>query len=191
MNFPSKKIMPRFFWVCLILTLIGIAIVCKALYTMTVQRDYWIGGSNLLKVDSVPIQPRRGSILATDGRPLAISLSEYQITLDFKSREKNPKIKAKDQLNRDTLFTQNLDTIVGEMCRILPGLDPVKYRQYLLDAAQDSCQNLPLYPTEINYAKYKDKKTRRKIKNKNITYLQLCEIRKLPLLRSPAYMGAT
>ena len=191
MNFPSKKIMPRFFWVCLILTLIGIAIVCKALYTMTVQRDYWIGGSNLLKVDSVPIQPRRGSILATDGRPLAISLSEYQITLDFKSREKNPKIKAKDQLNRDTLFTQNLDTIVGEMCRILPGLDSVKYRQYLLDAAHDSCQNLPLYPTEINYAKYKDKKTRRKIKNKNITYLQLCEIRKLPLLRSPAYMGAT
>jgi cell division protein FtsI (penicillin-binding protein 3) len=189
MNFPSKKVMPRFLWVGMVLALLGVAIVCKALYTMTIKRDYWLGGRDLLTVDSVVIEPARGSILACDGRPLAVSLSEYKITLDFKSRERNEKVRINDQLNRDTLFTQNLDTIVEVMCRVLPNQDPVKYKQYLLDAAKDSCQNLPLNPTEADYAKYKDKKTRRKIKNQEITYLQLCEIRGLPLLRSHAYMG--
>lgn len=190
MNFPSKKVMPRFFWVGMILALLGVAIVCKALYTMTVKRDYWLGGRELLKVDSVTIKPKRGSILACDGRPLAVSLSEYTITLDFVSRETDSLIRKKDQLNRDTLFEQNLDTIVQVMCKVLPGLDSTTYRKYLLDARKDSCQNLPLYPTEANYAKYKDSKTRRKIKNQKITYLQLREIRGLPLLGSRAYMGA-
>ena len=88
-NFPSKKVAPRFSVIAMILTFLGVAIVCKALYTMTIKRDYWLGGSELLKVDSVPIHPVRGSILACDGRPLAVSLSEYTIALDFKSREKD------------------------------------------------------------------------------------------------------
>lgn len=190
-NFPSKKVAPRFSVIAMILTFLGVAIVCKALYTMTIKRDYWLGGSELLKVDSVPIHPVRGSILACDGRPLAVSLSEYTIALDFKSREKDSLVRLKDQKNRDTLFSKNVDKIVAGICRVLPGLDSVKYKAYLLAGAKDSCQNFPLYPTELNYAKYKNKETRWKIKNKNITYLQLCELRKLPLLSKSAYMGAT
>ena len=42
-NFPSKKVAPRFSVIAMILTFLGVAIVCKALYTMTIKRDYWLG----------------------------------------------------------------------------------------------------------------------------------------------------
>ena len=40
-KFKSEKVMPRYFAIAVVLTLIGFAIVGKAMYIMTAKKDYW------------------------------------------------------------------------------------------------------------------------------------------------------
>ena len=58
---------------------IGIVILCKALWISTVEREYWTQVSSRLKKDSVEISPVRGNILSCDGRLMASSLPEFKL----------------------------------------------------------------------------------------------------------------
>ena len=62
--------MPRYFLVTLVICLIGISILAKAIYTMTVERERWMTMSRLqVKVDR-PLPAKRGNILSADGQVL-------------------------------------------------------------------------------------------------------------------------
>lgn len=50
-KFDNKKIMPRYFAIAVVLTLTGIAILCKAAYIMSAKKEYWTEVAARLKSD--------------------------------------------------------------------------------------------------------------------------------------------
>ena len=111
MNFPAKKVMQRYAFVASILMILGIAILGKALYIMTVQKSYWMAVSERFVKENQEVLPTRGNILAADGQVLAASLPEYKLFMDFMSWEKDSLRRAKDQHRRDSLLTHKIDSI--------------------------------------------------------------------------------
>ena len=75
-RFNSDKVMPRYFFIAVVLTLIGFAVVGKAMYIMTAKKDYWTQVASRLKRDSVTVKPNRGNILSCDGQLMASSSPE-------------------------------------------------------------------------------------------------------------------
>ena len=82
-KFNTGKIMPRYLIIAVALTMVGLAIVGKALYLMTAKKDYWTEVAGRLKHDSIPMSPGRGNILSCDGQLMATSIPEYRIYIDF------------------------------------------------------------------------------------------------------------
>ena len=89
MNFQSKKTMPRYFLVVLMLTLAGVSAVCKSVYIMTVERERWMTMGKIPVKLGRPLYAKRGNILAANGEILAASLPEYELRLDYMSSEKD------------------------------------------------------------------------------------------------------
>jgi len=104
MDFPGKKIMPRYFIIAALLCLVGAAVVVKVVYIMTVKKDYWMAVNNRFQRSNVSVPPTRGDILADDGEVLAASIPEYKMFMDFMSWEKDSVRRAKDQYRRDTII---------------------------------------------------------------------------------------
>ena len=74
-KFKSDKVMPRYFAIAVVLTLIGFAIVGKALYIMTAKKTYWTQVASRLKRDSVSVKPSRGNIRTSKQEPMIPSAS--------------------------------------------------------------------------------------------------------------------
>ena len=62
--------MQRYAFVASILMILGIAILGKALYIMTVQKSYWMAVSERFVKENQEVLPTRGNILAADGQVL-------------------------------------------------------------------------------------------------------------------------
>ena len=108
--------MPRYFAIAVVLTLIGFAIIGKAMYIMTAKKTYWTQVASRLKRDSVSVKPTRGNILSSDGQLMASSIPEYKVFIDFQAG-------ATDSIgnhNRDSLWEANIDTICYELNQIFP-----------------------------------------------------------------------
>jgi len=82
-KFDNDKVMPRYMAIAIVLTLIGFAIIGKALYIMTAEKDYWTAVQQQLKHDSIMVKPNRGNILSDDGQLMASSIPEYKVFVDF------------------------------------------------------------------------------------------------------------
>ena len=67
-KFSRDKVMPRYFAIAVVLTLLGFAIIGKAMYIMTAKKKYWTQVASRLKRDSVSVKPNRGNILSCDGQ---------------------------------------------------------------------------------------------------------------------------
>ena len=76
-KFENDKVMPRYFIIAVVLTIIGLTVVGKAAYIMTAKKDYWEQVASRLKRDSVSVKPNRGNILSCDGQLMASSIPEY------------------------------------------------------------------------------------------------------------------
>ena len=83
-RFSSDKVMPRYFAIAVFLTLIGFAIIGKAMYIMTAKKTYWTQVASRLKRDSVSVKPTRGNILSSDGQLMASSIPEYKVFIDYR-----------------------------------------------------------------------------------------------------------
>ena len=73
-KFDNDKVMPRYMMIAVLLTVIGLAVIGKALYIMTAQKQYWTEVADRLKRDSVSVKPNRGNILSCDGQLMATSM---------------------------------------------------------------------------------------------------------------------
>lgn len=187
MKFLSKKVMMRYFIVSAIFTLIAIAVFFKAFYVMTVERDKWMEIKATQTRDSVPLIAKRGDILACDGRILATSLSEYILHIDFMSWEKDSAMRAKDQFRRDTLLQNNIDSIARGMHRLFPDINVEKYKQHLKKGREKKSHYWPVYPPQVTSLKL----GRKERKNRQLTYLQVSEITKLPLMKNRSSLNKT
>ena len=157
--------MQRYSVVASVLVLVGFAILGKALYIMTVEKNYWMAVSERFVRENVPVEPTRGNILACNGEVLASSLPEYKMYMDFMSWEKDSVRKAKDQKRRDSmLIAPMIDSICLGMHSVFPDIDPVAFRKLLQEGREKKSHHWLLY-------------------NKRITYIQYKQVRSLPWFR--------
>ena len=150
--------MTRYFFVILIMALIGVAIVVKAGVTMFAERQYWQDVADRFVKENVTVKPNRGNIISSDGKLMASSLPEYRIYMDFMSGEKDEKRRKKDQARRDSILTANMDSICIGLHKIFPDKSAAQFKAHLKKGRQAKSRNYLIYPKRISYIQYKEVK---------------------------------
>ena len=153
-KFDSKNIMPRYFFIAVVFTLIGVAIIGKASYIMTAEKDYWMEVAARQKKDSVRVKPNRGNILSCDGQLMASSIPEFRIYMDFQA----------GGLKKDTMWNDSVDLICEGLHRIFPTKTAAEFKEHLEKGHKKMSRYWPIWPRRIDYNTF-------------------CEVRKLPLFR--------
>ena len=146
--------MPRYFAIAIVMTLIGFAVIGKALYIMTAKKQYWEEVASRLKRDSVSVKPGRGNILSCDGQLMASSLPEYKIYLDFQAGSDDTTWVRK----RDSLWTVKLDSLCQGLHQIFPTRSVEEFRENLTEGKQKvqrngsvGARNWAIWPRRIDY----------------------------------------
>jgi len=133
---------------------------------MFVEHDYWMTVSLRYEKKLKPLPATRGNILSADGQVLATSLPEYRLFLDPMSWEPDSARRAKDQVVRDSILNTKLDSMLTGVKRIIPDFEVERTREAILKGRKKCSHSISLYP-------------------KRVTYIQLTELKKLPLLNLP------
>ena len=150
--------MTRYFFVILLMALIGVAIVVKAGITMFAEQQYWQDVADRFVKENVTVKPNRGNIISSDGKLMASSLPEYRIYMDFMSGEKDEKRRKKDQARRDSILTANMDSICIGLHKIFPDKSAAQFKAHLKKGRQAKSRNYLIYPKRISYIQYKEVK---------------------------------
>ncbi len=172
-KFNNDKVMPRYFAIAVVLTLIGFAVVGKAMYIMTAKKDYWTQVASRLKRDSVVVKPNRGNILSCDGQLMASSIPEYKLYMDFQAG-------AEDSVGmhkRDSIWAANIDTICYELSQIFPQRSAAEFKANLLEGKHKVQKNGTVG------ARHWDIWPRR------VDYNTFCEVHNLPIFKERTYKG--
>ena len=165
-KFNNDKVLPRYMVIAVVLTLIGIAVIGKALYIMTAKKQYWTEVADRLKRDSVSVKPNRGNILSCDGQLMASSIPEYRIFMDFQAAafEKG-----------DSLWQDKIDSVCEGLSKIFPPQTAYEFKTWLETGRKKVNKNgtvgarhWPVYP-------------------KRITYNTYVEVKQLPFFNMPKY----
>jgi cell division protein FtsI (penicillin-binding protein 3) len=172
-RFNKDKVMPRYFLIAVVLTLLGIAVVAKAMYIMTAKKQYWTEVASRLKRDSVSVKPNRGNILSCDGQLMASSIPEYKIFIDFQAGADDSIGKAR----RDSVWAEKIDTICRELNKIFPSRSADEFKARLLEGKNKVMKNgsvgarhWPIWPRRIDYSTF-------------------CEVHQLPIFKERIYKG--
>lgn len=172
-RFNSDKVMPRYFAIAVVFTLVGFAVVGKAMYIMTAKKDYWTQVASRLKRDSVSVKPTRGNILSCDGQLMAGSIPEYKVFVDFQAG-------ATDSIgnhNRDSLWAADIDSLCYGLNQIFPSKSVAEFKAHLLEGKHKVMKNGTVGAR--HWA----------IWNRRIDYNTFCEIHKLPIFRESSGKG--
>ena len=129
--------MTRYFFVILLMGLIGVAIVVKAGITMFAERQYWQDVADRFVKENVTVKPNRGNIISSDGKLMASSLPEYRIYMDFKA----------GGVKKDTMLMNHLDEICEGLHKIFPDKSASEFKTHL----KKGRKRLPVF----NLNKYK------------------------------------
>ena len=138
-KFRKEKVMPRYMIVAVILALIGVAVIAKAAYTMTVDKEWWLAvqKNQTNTADSIK-QANRGNVLSCDGQLLAGSIPEYEIFIDFRAglQKLEDGTFYEDTVwvhKRDTLWHEKLDSLCDGLHRIFPQKTAEEFRTHLTE----------------------------------------------------------
>lgn len=164
-KFENDKVMPRYMLIAVLLTVIGFAIIGKALYIMTAKKQYWTEVADRLKRDSVEVKPNRGNILSSDGQLMATSIPEYKIYMDFQAAA----------FEKDSLWLDKLDSVCEGLSKIFPRQTAAEFKAYLEEGRHKVMKNgtvgarhWAIWPRRIDYNTY-------------------VEVKELPFLNMPKY----
>lgn len=146
-KFDSKKVMPRYAFIAVIMTLVAISVLGKTLYIMTAKRAYWEEVADRVKVDSLKTQPMRGNILSCDGQLMASSLPQYDIYMDFKALR---------VAKKDTLFCEKIDSICQGLNAIFPDRTAAEFKKHLMEGFEKNKQHWPVWKQRINYSTFSE-----------------------------------
>ena len=144
-----KNIMLRYYFIILIMVLVGVAIVFKAGIIMFAERQYWKDVADRFVKENVTVRPNRGNIISSDGQLMASSLPEYKIYMDFKA----------GGINKDTLLIKYLDSICDGLHQIFPDKSKAEFKSHILKGRKKGSRNYLLYPKRISYIQYKEAKS--------------------------------
>ena len=165
-KFDNDKVLPRYTAIAIVLTLIGIAVIGKAFYIMTIKKQYWTEVADRLKRDSVSVKPNRGNILSCDGQLMATSIPEYKIYMDFQASafEKN-----------DSLWQDKADSVCDGLSKIFPSITPHEFRVWLETGRKKVNKNGSVGARHWP------------IWNRRISYNTYVEVQQLPFFNMPRY----
>ena len=148
-----KNTVLRFAIVFAVITLLFVVVFVRIIVLQTAQRDKWEGVVN--REDNYkPIKAIRGSIYDCEGRLLASSVPQYRIFMDTRVEALH--------LDKGDLFWDHVDSIANGLSRIVGDQTKEEYRKRMVDA-------------------YRRGKIVR-LTNERISYTQLKEIKRLPLV---------
>ena len=158
-KFNSDKVMPRYFVIAVVLTLIGFA--------------YWTQVASRLKRDSVVVKPNRGNILSCDGQLMASSIPEYKVYMDFQAGAED----STGVHKRDSIWAAEIDTICYGLNQIFPQKSAAEFKAHLLEGKRKVMKNgtvgarhWAIWPRRIDYNTF-------------------CEVHELPIFREKLYKG--
>ena len=140
--------MTRYFFVILLMGLIGVAIVVKAGITMFAERQYWQDVADRFVKENVTVKPNRGNIISADGKLMASSLPEYRIYMDFK---------AGAPAKIDSL-KKHMNEICEGLHQIFPDKSAAEFKAHLQKGMKKGSRNYLIYPKRISYIQYKEAK---------------------------------
>ena len=146
-RFDNHKIMPRYSFIAIAMTLVVAAVIGRTLYIMTAKRDFWMQVADRVKADNKPIPPARGNILSCDGQLLASSLPESPIYMDFRVLKES---------KRDTLWAEKLDSICNGLNAIFPEKSAEEFRKHLNEGQEKNSAHWAIWPKRINYSTYSE-----------------------------------
>ena len=144
----KRNIMTRYFFVVLVMTLIGIAIIVKGALIMFAERQYWQDVADRFVKENVTVKPNRGNILSADGKLMASSLPEYRIYMDFKAGGEE----------KDSLLMLHINEICEGLHNIFPDKSAAEFKRHLLKGRKKGSRNYLIYPRRISYIQYKEAK---------------------------------
>ena len=144
----KKNIMTRYFFVVLLMSLTGIAVIVRAGFIMFAEQGYWKDVADRFVREGVPVKPNRGNILSADGKLMASSLPEYRIYMDFKA----------GGYQKDTMLMNHLTEICEGLHRIFPDRSAAQFKAHLLKGRKKGSRNYLIYPKRISYIQYKEAK---------------------------------
>ena len=152
--------------IAVVLTLIGMAVIGKALYIMTAKKQYWTEVADRLKRDSVPVKPVRGNILSSEGQLMASSIPQYRIFMDFQAAAFE---------ESDSLWLDKVDSVCEGLARIFPQMTATEFKQQLEEGRHKVNKNgttgarhWPIWKKRINFDTY-------------------VEVKSLPFFKMPKY----
>ena len=149
-KFDSKKVMPRYSFLAILMTLVAITVVGKTLYIMTAKRAFWEEVADRVKVDSLKTLPIRGNILSCDGQLMASSLPQYNIFMDFVALR---------EAKKDTLFEQKLDSICMGLNAIFLDRSAEEFKKHLMEGFEKNKRHWPVWNRRINYSTFSEVKS--------------------------------
>lgn len=144
----KKNIMTRYFFVILLMGMVGVSIVIKAGITMFAERQYWQDVADRFIKENVTVKPSRGNIISSDGRLMASSLPEYRIYMDFKAGGET----------KDTMLINHIDEICEGLHQIFPDKSASEFKTHIKNVRKRGSRNYLLYPKRISYIQYKEVK---------------------------------
>lgn len=147
-KFDSEKVMPRYFAIAVVLTLLGVAIIGKAFYIMTAKKDYWTEVADRLVRDSVTVKPNRGNILSCDGQLMASSIPEYRLYFDFLAGGEK----------KDSILLLKMDSICIGLNMIFPTKSVEEFRRHMEEGREKKARNWAIWPKRVDYSTYTEVK---------------------------------
>jgi cell division protein FtsI (penicillin-binding protein 3) len=173
-KFKSEKVLPRYLAVAVLLTLIGVAVIVKAGYTMTAKKSYWETVANRQKSDSDSVRPNRGNILSCDGQLLASSIPEYKIFMDYQAGGNADTVWVR---KRDSIWYADLDSLCRGLNVIFPERSAEEFKERLeagkhkiMRNGSEGARHWAVWPKRISYNTY-------------------CEVKQLPFFNLPTHKG--
>ncbi len=138
-------IFTRAFLVYLISLLLGFAIMGKAIYIQTAEKESLLQKAEKQTYKLVHIPPLRGTIFSEDKKFLAISIPIFDISMDFK-------------VASDTLFNNNVGALASELSNLFGDKSTQEYKRILLKQRRKR-RGYYTIKRKITYAQLKKVKT--------------------------------
>jgi cell division protein FtsI (penicillin-binding protein 3) len=166
MIFDSKRIIPRYLFVIIVMTLAGVAIIGKAAYEMLVNDSYWETVRKRMASQQKDIPAVRGNIYSADGQLLVGSMPIYTLYVDLVAIDRNDSVAERKRREwRDTTFVQELDSLCIGLNQLFPKKSVSEYKDLLtrayrnaktLESSTKKCQRTFVIARDASYIQYRE-----------------------------------
>lgn len=154
MNFNSKNTLPRYLFIIVPMTLLGIAIIGKAGYEMTAKSDYWEQVRKRLETQKRDINAVRGNIYSSDGQLMVGSLPVYNMRMDFVIKDPDSVAVKRRRKYRDSIWVQKCDSFCKGLAELFPEKTAKEYKELIQSHWNSRRRNL-LIARNVSYIKYR------------------------------------